>query len=380
MGLDLSGIDAELDALGEVPRDLDAWISAQASELRSLSEVDGALSKLAEGVAEPRHVPNAAPRPVQARPLPAPIAAPSAQARPLPAPTVQAPSAQARPLPAPAVQTPSAQARPAQAPAIQTPSLSQLDDLRPESGEIDLGEPVQRRDDLASKELTLFDSDRPRSGSFELPEQDLRTERNEVDVFASPKRPKPREAMPISLQTERASAPIELTPLAVDFQDDDDEEQKLFASFTDQAEPDTIVSFEERDPDAEFDALFDEATHPSGIPLRNLEADDDAISADDLLSGLTAPPARESDALTSALFADLELGDATQLTDADTVAAHLDPFPSEEELGSSEFEIVLDADGEAKDLVPSHPPDAGPPSADKRPSFLGRLFGRKDEK
>ena len=65
----------------------------------------------------------------------------------------------------------------------------------------------------------------------------------------------------------------------------------------------------------------------------------------------------------------------------------LDPFPAEEELGSSEFEIVLDEAGAAKDIIrsdrPAAPKKSPPPPAaapeDKRPSFLGRLFGKKDE-
>ncbi len=322
MGLDLSGIDAELDALGELPPDLDAWIAEQSRELRTLSQVDSALQALAAGVNEPRALPPPPGRPVA----------------------------------------------PQQA-------------ARPKSGEIDLGTPVQRRLEPASSELTLFDSEGPRSGSFELADQDLRTGRNEVDVFASPKRVPQSPVAPLSLSPDSQPPQIELTPLAVDSFDDDEEEAKLISLFTEeQVEPDTMVSIEERDPDAEFDALFDEATHPSGIPTRNLDQDDDAISADDLLSGLSGPGSRrESDALTSELFADFEAADATQLTDADAVAAYLDPFPSEEELGSSEFEIVLDAAGEAKDLVPSHPP-AEIGGGDKRPSFLGRLFGRKDDK
>ncbi len=328
MGLDLSGTDAELDALGEVPRDLDAWSAEQARELRTLSEIDAALTALAAGVVEP----SAAPR------------------------------------------------------LHQRSAPQRLEQLRPKSGEIDLGEPVQRRRTAESSELTLLDSDRPRSGSFELPDQDLRTERNTPDVFASPKRASQPKAEPLSLRPPDGMPPqVELTPLALDAFDsdsDDNEERKLIALFTDeQVEPDTVASMEARDPDAEFDALFDEATHPSGIPTSNaLESDDEASNADDLLSGLSAPAIRESDALTSALFSDIEPGDATQLADSNTLAAQFDPFPSEEELGSSEFEIVLDEDGEAKDLVPSHPPDESHQGGDKRPSFLGRLFGRKDEK
>lgn len=329
MGLDLSGIDAELASLGDVPGDLDTWAEEQARELRTLEQIDAALQALSEGVSisEPRQAP--------VRPRPAAASAPSA-----------------------------------------------VEVRRPKSGEINLGEPVQRRLDSGSSELTLLDSDRPRSGSFELPDQDLRTERNQPDVFASPRRPAQAQVSPISFQPDSEPPQVELTPLAIDPHDDDeDQENKLIALFTDeQPEPDTIVSLEERDPDAEFDALFDEATHPSGIPTRSLEIDDDAISPDDLLSGLSAPAERESDALTSSLFNDLDLGDATQLTDSKTLDAHLDPFPSEEELGSSEFEIVLDEDGEAKDLVPSRPPDETTSGGDKRPSFLGRLFGRKDEK
>jgi len=53
------------------------------------------------------------------------------------------------------------------------------------------------------------------------------------------------------------------------------------------------------------------------------------------------------------------------------------PFRNEEELGSSEFEIVMDAESD-----PSRPPlppfSTGAAGDEKRPSFLGRLFGKKD--
>jgi len=333
MGFDLSGIDAELSALDPSPHELESLGARSTVALGTLSDVDASLAALESSLDQPL---------VLIEPV----------------------------IPRVPVYKP---------------------EPRPRSGEINLGKPVQRRSEPSpvSTELTLLDSDRPSSGAFELDDVTARNEDFEVDPFASPKRPRQLDVNPISLSPAGSRAPgIELTPIAIDPLSAEkkidlaEASSALFSTAGEgEGEPDTIVLSEDRDPDAEFDALFDEATHPSGIPTRNFDADDETLTADDLLSGLTDPNERESEAATNALFAELEAADNTDIIDAKTLEGHLDPFPSEEELGSSEFEIVLDGDGEAKDLVPSRPPEELALGAtEKRPSFLGRLFGRKDEK
>jgi hypothetical protein len=146
-----------------------------------------------------------------------------------------------------------------------------------------------------------------------------------------------------------------------------------------------------RDPDAEFDALFADATSPSGVPATpTVEAGEDEDSVDDLLRDLSSPRlpldlAAEA-GLADALESDLEgvepaQAGAAQKRDADN------PFPTEEELASSEFEIVMDEDEEDDSAsATGKPPPAGkprppqpPPAPEKRPSFLGRLFGPKKD-
>ncbi len=230
----------------------------------------------------------------------------------------------------------------------------------------------------------LFDSDRP-SGAFELDDFTPRNEDFEVDPFASQKRAPEPAVNPISLSPAGSRVPgMEITTIAIDphvGHTKVDVIEAPSALFSQEGEPDTMVLSVDSDPDAAFDALFDEATHPSGIPTRPFDPDDETLTADDLLSGLTDPGEHESEAATHALFTGLDISEQTDIIDTNAFDADLDPFPSDEELGSSEFEIMLDAQGEARDILAARPPqqvDLGP--TDKRPSFLGRLFGRKDDK
>jgi hypothetical protein len=87
----------------------------------------------------------------------------------------------------------------------------------------------------------------------------------------------------------------------------------------------------------------------------------------------------------------VEIDDPTDVMDFDAVTnpppgSSDNPFPSEEELPSSDFEIVLDDDDDAAGMTDEPAARAKPPSppppptqGEKRPSFLGRLFGPKKD-
>jgi hypothetical protein len=336
MPFDLSAIDAQLAALGPIPRNLRDLIEGAALRFSSLADTDAQLDALAAGN--------------------------------LSAPSPRAPRNE------------------------------------PKSGEISLPDPVYRADQPASGELDL-DEVTPRSGSYALGADP--TDLPDDEDFAAPS--STAEVLQITLPTatriefaaSSATSSSELSPLSL-FPEGDDEPPTSRDAL--EATPPPRRSSEDislkkpqgplaaRDPDAEFDSLFEEATSPSGIPTRPL---DDDGSIEDLLSGLASnkpgrPPAvSESESAIDALF-ELEDGDSTEVVEAKTVFGdgglpNLDPFPAEEELGSSEFEIVLDEAGAAKDIIRSDRPGAlknsPPPPAgeDKRPSFLGRLFGKKDD-
>lgn len=106
---------------------------------------------------------------------------------------------------------------------------------------------------------------------------------------------------------------------------------------------------------------------------------------------------RAAEADFAALFPDPPLGpvvetsyDDTEIFDSsvlefDTEKPKLAPIENAftEELDSAEFEIVMDSTDESgtqatpSSTVPPHHPSTTPP--EKRPSFLGRLFGRKED-
>jgi hypothetical protein len=167
----------------------------------------------------------------------------------------------------------------------------------------------------------------------------------------------------------------------------------------------------DRDPDAEFDALLSEATDPRGIPTGSLHGE---VDTDDLLRGLEIdeleeeelPSAQESeadqatheaDALARSLFENSEFedseGDQTEILDRAAALAIEAQAPegdsgreeillSDEELDPDELEIMMDDEPArppvpASSKMPPPPPSAAAP--EKRPSFLGRLFGGKRE-
>ncbi len=374
MGFDLSHIDAELTALGEVPADLDASRAALAGlDLSSLSAVDAALTALGE---------------------PADAASFKLELKALPAFSIDE----------------AHETQETQAAQELSETAASVDEARPKSGEIALGEPVRRREPPQSGELSL-DADPPRSGAFELPSEIEDDAPHEMEPADDSQPPVLADVTPISFQPPagmgNAPAPTreELDASiddALSLLSDDDFEADFEADLgpalsaepitTDQAVPDEPTSLDmaaevrdalERDPDAEFDALFDDTTHPSGIPTRPEEDDFNVDALLDGLRGPTDPPRQtEADAATSALLGELE-GESTEVIDSNSFQASLDPFPEEEELGSSEFEILLGDDGTASDIVPAmgttkKPASNKPGTPEKRPSFLGRLFGRKE--
>jgi hypothetical protein len=397
MRLDLSDVDAQLSALGEAPDDALAIADHYAELPESLSEVDALLDALATDVELPAraqvteklafaiHVSReTAPKADVSAPLDARF---QDDEQDTPELGFDAGSGDAEHTP---VEAPSSSAPPA----------------HPRSGEISLGEPVQREAPHQSGEQGLPGDARPMSGAYALdndePELTLETSEDlDMDGFApggevvslTPPAGERAPAVsaptgPLSLLPDQDSEPEPETSRRVEIVD------ALLADDHELPTP-RPSPFGERDPDAEFDALFDEATSPSGIPTRGF--DDDSPSADDLLRGLGAPKLpsadlgvseHEAEAAMSELF-EIDEGDQTDILDSRSVfgggsSTVADPFPAEEELGSSEFEIVLDETGEAKDIIRSDrppPPDPSRPqsTSEKRPSFLGRLFGKKDD-
>jgi hypothetical protein len=371
MGFDFSAIDAELSTLGREPAELTTLARQYAGELGTLAEVDRALEALGVAVELPPPAVRSVPR-VEFTPAPV--------ERDLPLElNVEDDELDAS---VDAALTPMASMEPP----------ANVGGRTPKSGEIPLPEPVRRSPaqdaDPISGELALS-PDEPTSGSFELPE-------------AAPPEP---------VVTQEASGSDEDDEPELSVATLDDEDDELFASFqsvapattpsggarlkglsdlpaggAEKPEPWTGAS---RDPDAEFDAIFSDATSPSGLPTRGFafSDDDESPSADELLTGLEAPsPAKPSsdDALESEDHTEIidsrTLGSITSQAKADDD----NPFRDEEEFGSTDFEIVMDDEAEAPQKGKTPPPplpkaQANQDPNDKRPSFLGRIFGRKDQ-
>jgi hypothetical protein len=111
--------------------------------------------------------------------------------------------------------------------------------------------------------------------------------------------------------------------------------------------------------DAAFAALFDEATRQSNMPQPD-----------------SARPPSADTAVYDEAGRDFAKNFEESAALAETLAA--------EELDSAEFEIVMDEDDEenivtASSAPPPHPSRHPSQAPEKRPSFLGRLFGRKEE-
>ncbi|MFM2417946.1 MAG: hypothetical protein RL385_2669 [Pseudomonadota bacterium] len=170
-----------------------------------------------------------------------------------------------------------------------------------------------------------------------------------------------------------------------------------------------------RDPDAEFDALLADASSPSVFPQRSrLEAHDDAANYAprdaratdvDVLAALAGDgPATEKPASASAASTppypedpttevddgiEIEVGapmegDATDVLEQSPLAemAASNDAPGIEEIDLADLELTVE-DDEGPHPPPVPDPKAATPDqapSEKRPSFLGRLFGpRKSE-
>lgn len=223
----------------------------------------------------------------------------------------------------------------------------------PQSEEIVLPDPLPRsraelRAEADKSGELLLEPGKPRSGSFSLdgasilpgnhddtletPEEELA----EADVDLLDLRPEStpmtgaaRDARPGSLFDTRASA----APGGAGRFDA------------------TSESTAQAESDAAFAELF-EATRPGALPTPRHSL---------------PPPAFED----TEIFDSGGLGYVENLEQSAAIADTI----SAEELDSAEFEIVMDDDHAPPSIPPPHP--SQPP--EKRPSFLGRLFGRKEE-
>jgi hypothetical protein len=206
---------------------------------------------------------------------------------------------------------------PARAFTIPPPRSARPPD--PDSAEIALPVQVRAADDEQSGELPLDEVEVPRSGAFALP----------PDTIGPSGEPVTED---LTFETDLEDL-VEL----------DDAERAAF-------EPGRISETDRR-VDAEFAELFSD---PSGdLPLSAYEDDTEIFDA-------------------SALAAIKAKGELEPIENAFNA----------EELDSAEFEIVMDASEErahesATSAIPPLTSGSTPP--EKRPSFLGRLFGRKDE-
>jgi hypothetical protein len=221
---------------------------------------------------------------------------------------------------------------------------------RPQSEEIVLPDPLPRsRAELradADKSGELFlDPRKPRSGSFSLDgagilpgnhDDTLETteeELGEADVDLMDLRP---ESSPM---TGAARAPLF---------DREESPARGAAGRFDQAAEGTAQAESE----AAFAELFAELPRKSALPAPRHSL---------------PPPAFED----TEIFDTGGLGSVENLQQSAAIADSI----SAEELDSAEFEIVMDDDSTLPSVPPPHP--SQPP--EKRPSFLGRLFGRKED-
>ncbi len=211
---------------------------------------------------------------------------------------------------------------------------------------------------------------------------------------AEPAQAEPAEAAPAALAIEEDDPEADAVLSLFDAMDDVPEESsaspidhdalfKSAAPVSPSKRPSLRV--EERDPDAEFDALFDEASQPTNLPPT---AATDEGSMDDLLRDLGAPamPQGLAPKHDSQFPADGELDDPTEIFDMRSLdsmppSQEAKPaFPDDHELPSTDFEIVLDDDLSEEDVAGAASESSPPPSPSKppklpeRPSLLGRLF------
>lgn len=385
----LAAIDAELESLGEAPKNalnLARRFAPAIDATQSFVEIDAALSELAEGVDT-----SAAQAAAGALGALATHVGSNAPASPK-APSSEAPSAQPRDrssrtgdsTPAPRASSAPPRKTRTTSPPVEAPPKAREPGLT-ESQEIVLPDPIAREElSTESGELSL-DADEPGSGSFELPDD---------------------PTQPRAMLHDSATHGLQDSALLASFDDVQDAlEGSEPVTFTSPRSSSSPFALGDRDPDAEFDALLSEATDAHGIPvrasgevdtdelLRGLEGDDLTEVTPDTLSPAGIAGAREADLLTQSLLDDEE-GEHTDVIDRDALEAleaasvQDDELVMADELDSGELEIVLEGDDQEDGADTIAPPlaqtgKAPPPPPhpdDKRPhNLLGRLFGKRDE-
>lgn len=154
------------------------------------------------------------------------------------------------------------------------------------------------------------------------------------------------------------------------------------------------------DPEAEFEALFSDASDPVGVEQRHsqvFEALEGHAFADELSSDtehtqvdLSADDEGEADELTRALLGEHE--EPTDVVDRATLkgldlATPAADTAEEEDLDLAELDIeevdldlIEDAEEPAAEVRKPPPlPSSRPSAPEKRPSFLGKLFSRRED-
>lgn len=228
----------------------------------------------------------------------------------------------------------------------------------PRSEEIVLPEPVSREEleAEASREIPL-DEPTPRSGSFALPSSSVDAADDDALIDEIDET--------IELEMEEDEAPQAAPPMFERPRPRDDQaagspsRERTRQQF-DLEEPRASGDV---DADSEFAALFAEATRQSNMP-----------SADDR-SGL----ARLDDSGFNPLDEDTETFDTSVLGFADEPP--VTDAIARGDLDAAEFQRGEQAaPGHGATLTSSAPPPRPSQPPEKRPSFLGRLFGRKEDR
>ncbi len=418
MQLDPSAIDAQLAALGEPHPNAVQLARTYAGISGSLGEVDQALEALFVLLArEPARFEARSPGIVQPPKADASLGCRVAPAKP--------------------------SSRPQEAYTDADEAQTALHRGPPESSEIALPAPVApARSELSqSGEIPLAPA-APQSGAFTLADPDGADRLDEdgdadfeaefaalsnVDHSGTLPRPVPQpapnaqasdHAASEASQVSRAGDPASPAAAALPDNDDDDETNAVLSLFdamdgsestpASPIEPTALAPSSPaprpsvrasssqgpcaRDPDAEFDALFDEASSPSGLPP-SPEADADSV--DDLLRDLGSPavPTGLGPKPSAPHQSDADLDDPTEIFDMrsldsmpPSVEARAAIFPDDDEIPSSEFEIVIDDLTDADDVTEAladgaNKPTSKPPKLpEARQGILGRLFkgGSKD--
>jgi hypothetical protein len=169
-----------------------------------------------------------------------------------------------------------------------------------------------------------------------------------------------------------------------------------------------------RDPDAEFDALLADATAPHGVPSNALlgtlgASDPEALvqgldTSDELVAAVvgdrrpsqpgaaasSSPPSGPAARQSPDASIDIPIdGESTEVFDDETIGAiKAASIAPPEELELSDLEMELDEEDTLQGAEAPKPPPLPPTrgstpgentQVDKRPSFLGRLFGKREE-